>query len=82
VDPWFSLFPKLALAYGLILNGKVDDARQYIVEIAEFCEEFGAEFAGKPALFSKGSLWLDKARDCFTESVAYFRLCGSDVLSK
>ena len=25
---------------------------------------------------------IDRARDCFTESVAYFRLCGSDVLSK
>jgi tetratricopeptide (TPR) repeat protein len=181
VDPWYSLFPKLALAYGLILNGKVNDARHYIVEIEEFCEEFGAEFAGKPARFfqgvvmvgqgqveeglqvlekscqqwqqngsrlrfaacgsmlaavysdltrkaragrqkslalradtraavyfqssiesalqigAKGTLaqayrnWgnfykdkgdIDKARDCFTESVAYFRQCGSDALSE
>ena len=181
VDPWYSLFPKLALAYGLILNGKVNDARHHIVEIEEFCEEFGAEFAGKPARFfqgvvmvgqgqideglhvlekscqqwqqngsrlrfaacgsmlaavysdltrkaragrqkslalradtraavyfqssiesarqigAKGTLaqayrnWgnfykdkgdIDRARDCFTESVAYFRLCGSDALSK
>ena len=25
---------------------------------------------------------IDKARDCFSESVAYFRQCGSDALSK
>ena len=30
VDPWYSLFPKLALAYGLTLNGKVCDAKKHI----------------------------------------------------
>jgi hypothetical protein len=54
VDPWYSLFPKLALAYGLILNGKVNDARQHIAEIEIFCEEFGVEFAGKPARYFQG----------------------------
>jgi tetratricopeptide (TPR) repeat protein len=62
VDPWYSLFPKLALAYGLILNGKVNDARHYIVEIEEFCEEFGAEFAGKPARFFQGVVMVGQGQ--------------------
>ncbi len=62
VDPWYSLFPKLALAYGLILNAKVNDARQYIAEIEAFCEEFGVEFAGKPARFFQGVVLVGEGR--------------------
>jgi len=51
VDPWYSIFPKLALTYGLVLNGKVNDAQQYIADIKKFCDEFGVEFAGKPVRF-------------------------------
>jgi class 3 adenylate cyclase/tetratricopeptide (TPR) repeat protein len=54
VDPWYALFPKLALAFGMILNGKVLDAQNYITEILEFSQEFGAEFVGGPALFFQG----------------------------
>jgi len=54
VDPWYALFPKLALAFGMILNGKILDAQNFITEILEFSQEFGAEFVGGPALFFQG----------------------------
>ncbi len=62
VDPWYSLFPKLALAYGLILNGKVCDAEKHIEEILEFSQQFGAEFAGKPALFFHDMILVSQGR--------------------
>ncbi|UCF90489.1 MAG: AAA family ATPase [Desulfobacterales bacterium] len=62
LDPWYSLFPKLALAYGLIVNGKVPAAQHYISEILEFSAEFGAEFAGKPAHFFEGMVLLNQGR--------------------
>ena len=58
VDPWYALFPKLALVYGMILNGKVLDAQNYITEILEFSQEFGAEFVGGPALFFQGMVMV------------------------
>ena len=54
VDPWYSLFPKLAMAYGLILNGKVNEAENLIAEIQKFSQQYGAEFAGIPANFFHG----------------------------
>ena len=54
VDPWYVIFPKLALAFAWILNGKVLDAQNYITEILEFSQAFGAEFVGGPALFFQG----------------------------
>ncbi len=54
VDPWYSLFPKLAMAYGLILNGNIYEAEKYISEILKFSQQFGAEFAGTPAKFFHG----------------------------
>jgi len=54
VDPWYSLFPKLAMAYGLILNGNVYEAEKYITEISKFSQQYGAEFAGTPANFFHG----------------------------
>ena len=62
VDPWYSIFPKLALAYGLILNGKVQEARRNITEIEKFCDEFGVEFAGKPARFFQGVVLVGEGR--------------------
>ena len=62
VDPWFSLFPKLALAYGLIVNGNVYDAENYIAEILRFSQQFGAEFAGKPAFFFHGMVLVSQGR--------------------
>ena len=62
VDPWFSLFPKLALAYGMIGNGNVDDAEKHIFEILKFSQEFGAEFAGKPAHFFHGMVLVSQGR--------------------
>jgi tetratricopeptide (TPR) repeat protein len=62
VDPWFSLFPKLALAYGLIVNGNVYDAEKHIAEILVFSQQFGAEFAGKPAYFFHGMVLVSQGR--------------------
>ena len=53
-DPWYSIFPKLALCYGFISNGRLQDAEQLIEEILEFNRERGAEFTGTPAHFFKG----------------------------
>jgi len=58
VDPWYALFPKLALAFGMILNGKVLDAENFITEILKFSQEFGAEFVGGPALFFQGIIMV------------------------
>jgi class 3 adenylate cyclase/tetratricopeptide (TPR) repeat protein len=62
VDPWFSLFPKLALAYGQIINDNVYDAEKNIVEILGFSQQFGAEFAGSPAQFFHGMVLVSQGR--------------------
>jgi tetratricopeptide (TPR) repeat protein len=62
IDPWYSLFPKLALAYGLILNGEFHEAENYITEIRKFNQQFGAEFAGAPARFFHGMILVSQGR--------------------
>jgi len=62
VDPWYALFPKLALAYSLVLEGNVQQARSHIAEILEFSNSFGAEFAGKPARFFQGIIIIAEGR--------------------
>ena len=62
VDPWYAIFPKLALTYGLILDGKFRHARNHVVEIIEFSDSLGAEFAGKPALFFQGLVLIEEGR--------------------
>ncbi len=62
VDPWFSLFPKLALSYGQIANGNIYDAEKNIEEVLGFSQRFGAEFAGKPALFFHGMVLVNQGR--------------------
>ena len=62
VDPWYALFPKLALTYGLVLEGNVRQARSQIAEILEFSNSFGAEFAGKPAQFFQGMIIIAEGR--------------------
>jgi class 3 adenylate cyclase/tetratricopeptide (TPR) repeat protein len=62
IDPWYSLFPKLALAYGLILNGNYHAAENYITEIRKFDQQFGAEFAGAPAQFFHGMILVRQGR--------------------
>jgi class 3 adenylate cyclase/tetratricopeptide (TPR) repeat protein len=62
VDPWYSLFPKLSISYGLILDGKTKDAQQHIEKTVEFSQQFGAEFAGKPAHFFQGIVWVKNGR--------------------
>jgi class 3 adenylate cyclase/tetratricopeptide (TPR) repeat protein len=53
-DPWYSVFPKLALCYGYISYGKMKNAEALIHEILEFSQARGAEFAGTPAYFFHG----------------------------
>lgn len=62
VDPWYALFPKLALTYGLILAGDLQHARNHIAEILEFSKRFGAEFAGRPAHFFQGLILIAEGR--------------------
>jgi class 3 adenylate cyclase/tetratricopeptide (TPR) repeat protein len=53
-DPWYAQFPRLALAYGLISNQKIDEALPMLDQLIEFSDENGAEFVGEPAYFFKG----------------------------
>jgi tetratricopeptide (TPR) repeat protein len=62
VDPWYAIFPKLALAYGLMVNGRVHEAKRQIAEGEAFCKEFGAEFGGQPARFFKGVILVGEGR--------------------
>jgi len=62
VDPWYAVFPKLALAYGLTVNGRVHEAKRQIAEIEAFCDEFGVEFGGQPARFFKGVILVGEGR--------------------
>jgi hypothetical protein len=61
-DPWYAVFPQLALCYGLISEGKIREAQTLIGQIIEFSCERGAEFAGTPAVFFKGILLVSEGR--------------------
>ena len=61
-DPWFAIFPKLALCYGYITGGQIEQADQMIQKILTFSRERGAEFAGTPAYFFKGVLLINAGR--------------------
>jgi hypothetical protein len=53
-DPWYSQFPKLALCYGCISNGKIEEALPLLDQLITFSDDNGAEFVGDPACFFKG----------------------------
>ena len=53
-DPWYSQFPKLALCYGAISNGKIEEALPLLDQLVAFSDDNGAEFVGDPARFFKG----------------------------
>ncbi len=53
-DPWYSQFPKLALCYGSISNGKIEEALPFLDQLIRFSDDNGAEFVGEPACFFKG----------------------------
>ena len=61
-DPWYSVFPKLALSYGYISGNRLTEAEQLIDDILAFSRERGAEFAGTPAAFFKGVIMIAKGR--------------------
>lgn len=61
-DPWFAIFPKLALCYGYISGGQIEQADQLIQKILTFSRERGAEFAGTPAYFFNGVLLITRGR--------------------
>ncbi len=54
LDPWYALIPKLALCYGLISNGRIDEAECFIRDILQLSQEYGVEFVGTPARFFHG----------------------------
>jgi class 3 adenylate cyclase/tetratricopeptide (TPR) repeat protein len=54
LDPWYSLFPKLALCYGFVADGQLSEAEIFMADILETSQEFGVEFVGRPAEFFKG----------------------------
>jgi class 3 adenylate cyclase/tetratricopeptide (TPR) repeat protein len=53
-DPWYSQFPTLALCYGAISNGQVDEALPLLGQLITFSDKNGAEFIGQPARFFGG----------------------------
>ncbi len=53
-DPWYAQFPKLALCYGSISNGIIEDALPLLDQLIKFSDDNGAEFVGEPAYFFKG----------------------------
>ena len=53
-DPWYSQFPSLALCYGLISNGKIQEALPLLDQLILFSDDNGAEFIGEPGRFFKG----------------------------
>ena len=53
-DPWYSQFPKLALCYGSISHGKIEEALPLLDQLITFSDDNGAEFVGDPARFFKG----------------------------
>lgn len=53
-DPWYSQFPRLALCYGSISNGKFEEALPLLDDLITFSNDNGAEFVGDPARFFKG----------------------------
>jgi class 3 adenylate cyclase/tetratricopeptide (TPR) repeat protein len=52
-DPWYSQFPKLALCYGAISNGQVEEAIPLLDQMITFSDSNGTEFVGEPARFFK-----------------------------
>lgn len=50
-DPWYSQFPKLALCYGYISNGKIEGVLPILEKLIAFSDDNGAEFVGEPAKF-------------------------------
>jgi class 3 adenylate cyclase/tetratricopeptide (TPR) repeat protein len=61
-DPWYSLFPKLALSYGAISNGQIDEALPLLDQMIAFSDENGAEFIGEPARFFKSLTEISSGR--------------------
>ena len=60
LDPWYSVFPKLALCYGYISFGKIEQAERLIQEIDDFSTKRGAELVGNPAHFFRGVLYITR----------------------
>ena len=60
MDPWYSVFPKLALCYGHIAFGEIQRAEQLIQELLDFSRVRGAEFVGNPTRFFKGVVYVTK----------------------
>ena len=80
-DPWYGMFPRLALCYGLISGGQYRQAENLIEKIVAFSSERGAEFAGAPANFFKGVLLCAKGQmvegiRVLETQLEHWRRCG------
>jgi class 3 adenylate cyclase/tetratricopeptide (TPR) repeat protein len=59
-DPWYSMFPKLAMCLAHAALGGVDQAENLVHELLAFSRQSGAEFLGEPAQFFQGLIWAVK----------------------
>jgi len=60
VDPWYSMFPKLALCYAHVSLGNVAQAEALINELLQFSRRGGAGFLGEAAGFFREMVNLVK----------------------
>jgi class 3 adenylate cyclase len=82
----FTYIPLIDLLNRTLGIGESDPPK-LVREKIESARQIGAKGTLAQAYRNCGNFFkdkgdIDKARDCFTESVAYFRQCGSDALSK
>jgi class 3 adenylate cyclase/tetratricopeptide (TPR) repeat protein len=55
-DPWYKQFPQLALCFGQINLGEIEELLYMIRDLTNFSQTRGAEFTGEPAAFFQGTI--------------------------
>jgi class 3 adenylate cyclase len=59
-DPWYGMFPKLAMCLTHASMGSMSEAEKMVHELLMFSRDRGAEFVGEPAQFFQGLIWAVK----------------------
>lgn len=59
-DPWYGMFPKLAMCLTHASMGSMSEAEKMVHELLMFSRDRGAEFVGEPAQFFQGLIWAAK----------------------
>jgi class 3 adenylate cyclase/tetratricopeptide (TPR) repeat protein len=62
VDPWYTQFPKMLLAFTYILNEKFPEAEDALEEVLSHSRQFGTEIIQTPALTMRGILLIAKGQ--------------------